>query len=122
MACVGPEQALRQPAAEKPRPTRDEQASPRRPSQSPADSSSTWSRSAARGLATQDLSAEVMERLDHRVHHDRRDARIDADPEGLVHDDVRPGQLADLAVPDVRVGRLPEEVPGEDLPGADLPG
>ena len=46
-------------------------------------------------------------------HHRGRDARIDAEPQQLLHHEIGVGERPDLPVFDVGVGRLPEQISGE---------
>ena len=62
----------------------------------------------------------VRELPDHVVDSPRAEARIDADPEGVVHHEVGSGEVADPPVLGVAVGGLAHQVAGEEQPGGDL--
>src|SRR5206468_4098234 len=67
-------------------------------------------------------SGALVEHLDHVVDPGIVQARIDADPEVPIHDVVGAGEVSDRPVLDPMIGRLPQQIPGEDLPGRDLSG
>jgi hypothetical protein len=53
-------------------------------------------------------------RFYHELEHGLRQARVSADPKGLVHHKVGVGQVTHLAARDALVGRLTQQVAAEE--------
>ena len=60
------------------------------------------------------------QRLDHGFDHGVGDPRIDADPKGLVHDEIGVVEVADPAMRNPGIGGLPQQVAAEDQTRGDL--
>src|SRR5664280_3748844 len=65
---------------------------------------------------------EATDAVDDVVEHLVCESWVDADPKRLLGDDVGVGQVANDAVLDTLVGRLPQQVASEQLARADLLG
>ena len=70
-----------------------------------------------RPRSSADLLPDEPRKLGHdEIHHLVRDPRINADPEGLPHRDVRVRQVTDDPALDALIRGLPQGVAGKDLP------